>query len=108
VATPPLTATVEPLDEGLRVRLSGELDIATAARAEAELRRAEDESPSTIAVDLSGLSFMDSTGLRLVVAASARARDAGRRLLVVRGPDPVHRVLELTGLDARLNVVESV
>lgn len=108
VAEPPLTASVEPFEGGLRVRLGGELDIATAPRAEEELRRAEEQAPETLAVDLSGLSFMDSTGLRLVVACAARSREAERRLLVVRGPDPVHRVLELTGLDSRLEVVENV
>ena len=57
--------------------------------------------------DLAGLSFMDSTGLRLIVAAAARAGEAGRRFVVVRGPDPVHRVLELTGLD-RLEIASTI
>jgi anti-sigma B factor antagonist len=108
MASTPLTATSEPFEGGVRVRFSGELDIATAPRAEEEIRASEEQQPDTLAVDLSGLSFMDSTGLRLIVAAAARARDVGRRLIVVRGPDPVHRVLELTGLDSRLEIVESV
>ena len=108
MAAPPLTASVESFAQGLRVRFAGELDIATAPHAEEELRRAEESTPPTLAVDLSGLSFMDSTGLRLVVAAAARAREANRRLVVVRGPEPVHRVLELTGLDSRLDIVESL
>jgi anti-sigma B factor antagonist len=108
MAQPPLTAVAEPLDGGMRVRLSGELDIATAGRAEDELRRAEAGEPDVLAVDLAGLTFMDSTGLRLIVAAASRARAADRRLVVVRGPDPVHRVLELTGLEGRLEVVESL
>jgi anti-sigma B factor antagonist len=108
MAQPPLTAVAEPLNGGTRVRLSGELDIATAGRAEDELRRAEAGEPDVLAVDLAGLTFMDSTGLRLIVAAASRARAADRRLVVVRGPDPVHRVLELTGLDGRLEVVESL
>ena len=108
MASTPLTATSEPFDGGVRVRFAGELDIATAPRAEEEIRASEEQQPGTLAVDLSGLSFMDSTGLRLIVAAAARARDVGRRLIVVRGPDPVHRVLELTGLDSRLEIVEAL
>lgn len=108
MSPPSLTAASEPLDSGVRVRLSGELDIATAGRAEEELRRAEAGEPAVLAIDLGGLTFMDSTGLRLIVAAHTRARDAARRFVVVRGPDPVHRVLELTGLDGRLDVVESI
>lgn len=98
----PLTATTERTGEGVRVRLQGELDIATAPEADDELRRAEAEGPDLLAVDLSGLSFMDSTGLRLVVAADQRAREAGRRLQLVRGPEAVQRVFELTGIDGRL------
>ena len=78
MSQPSLTAASEPLDSGVRVRLSGELDIATAGRAEEELRRAEAGEPAVLAVDLGGLTFMDSTGLRLIVAAHSRARDADR------------------------------
>lgn len=103
-----LLAQAEPFDGGVRVRLEGELDIATAPRADEALRGAEDGAPPVIAADLAGLSFMDSTGLRLIVAAAGRAHAAGRRFVVVRGPDAVHRVLELTGVDARLEVVDSI
>lgn len=104
---PGLTASTDRADDGAaRIRLQGELDIATAPRADEELRRAEAERPSRIAVDLSGLTFMDSTGLRLVVAAEQRAHEAGRELVVVRGPDAVQRVFQLTGVDERLRFVD--
>jgi len=88
------------------IELQGELDVATTPRAEAELRRVEKAGAGLIVVDLRGLTFMDSTGLRLLVSADARARDGEHRLAIVRGPDTVHRVLELTGLDARLALVD--
>jgi anti-anti-sigma regulatory factor len=44
--------------------------------------------------------------LRLLVAADARAREGGHRLAIIRGPEAVHRVLELTGLDAKLDLVD--
>jgi anti-anti-sigma factor len=87
------------------VRLVGELDIATTPGAEAEVKRLEQDGARVIVLDLRGLTFMDSTGLRLLVAADARAREMGRQLTIIKGPEAVHRVLEITGLDAKLNVV---
>ncbi len=93
--------------DSVRVRLGGELDIATAPRAEEELHQAEEDAGSgTVVIDLAGLTFMDSTGLRLLVAADARAHAHGRRLAIVRGPEAVQRVIELTGLDAKLLLVD--
>jgi anti-anti-sigma factor len=89
-----------------RIELDGELDIASTPSAEAELRRVEESGAGVIVVDLRGLTFMDSTGLRLLVSADARARDGGHRLVIVRGPASVQRVLELTGLDTRLEVID--
>jgi anti-anti-sigma factor len=56
-------------------------------------------------LDLRGLSFMDSTGLRFVVTADQRARQAGRRLAVVQGPGAIQRVFEITRLGERLDIV---
>ena len=58
-------------------------------------------------LDLRDLTFMDSTGLRVMVSADARARDDSRRLAVVQGPESVHRVFRITGLDDHLEMVES-
>lgn len=90
------------------VTLAGELDVAGSALLDAELERiSSDHGPSTIVLDLSQLEFMDSTGLRLVVLGDARAREQGRRLVLVRGSDPVHRVFEITRMAQRLNFVDS-
>jgi anti-anti-sigma factor len=55
---------------------------------------------------MSGLDFMDSTGLRLVVLASQRADRDGRRLTLVKGPEDVHRVFEITRMIDRLDFVD--
>jgi anti-sigma B factor antagonist len=97
--------TVE--ERGLvRLLLRGELDLSTAGRAEEELHRAESSEPALLVLDLSGLTFLDSTGLRLIVTADRRARDGGRRLMVVKGPDTVQRVFTITRLDERLEMLE--
>lgn len=90
------------------IALTGELDVAGSALLEQEIERvAADHAPRTLVLDLSGLDFMDSTGLRLVVLADARAREAGRRFVLVRGVADVHRVFEITRMDERLDFVDS-
>jgi anti-sigma B factor antagonist len=91
--------------DSVRLSLSGELDLASAPRVEEELRSVELQSPPLIVLDLRELTFMDSTGLRLLVLADSRARDAGRRLTIVPGPDTVQRVFHVTGLDNHLDLV---
>jgi anti-sigma B factor antagonist len=89
------------------VALSGELDVAGAALLESELARVRtDHDPRGLVLDLRELAFMDSTGLRLIVLADERARSEGRELFLVRGRPDVHRVLEITRMADRLNIVD--
>ena len=85
---------------------TGELDLSGAELLEAELERlAGDPALASIVLDLRGLEFMDSSGLRLVILADQRAREAGRRLALVQGPDAVRRVFEVTRMTERLDFV---
>jgi anti-sigma B factor antagonist len=89
------------------VRPTGELDISGAAVLEDELDRlAEDPELATVLLDMRGLEFMDSSGLRLVVVADMRAREAGRRFSLIRGEETVHRVFEITRMSDRLDFVD--
>jgi anti-sigma B factor antagonist len=77
--------------------LQGELDLTSAPVFEREARAAEVTNPERLIIDLSGLEFMDSTGLRALLLARERARTDGQhKLLLRRGPRQVQRVLELT------------
>jgi len=89
-----------------RVCLLGELDLATAESVELELLRVEATDARSIVVDLSGLTFMDSTGCRLVLTANARSLKDPGRLSLVRGSAAVQRVLELIGVDGLLPFVD--
>ena len=89
-----------------QIELRGELDLSTADKVERELDRVEAQGPELLVLDLSGLTFLDSTGLRLIVGADQRARRSDRRLAVVRGPDTVQRVFSITKLDERLEMVD--
>jgi anti-sigma B factor antagonist len=85
---------------------TGELDLSGATILEVELDRlAEEPDLAAVVLDLRGLEFMDSSGLRLVVLADMKAREAGRRFALIRGGDTVHRVFEITRMSERLDFV---
>jgi anti-anti-sigma factor len=85
---------------------TGELDLSGATVLEAELDRlAADPELGSVVLDLRGLEFMDSSGLRLVVLADMKAREVGRRFALIRGGETVHRVFEITRMSDRLDFV---
>jgi anti-anti-sigma factor len=87
--------------------LRGELDLATAPELE-ELVNARIDASREVVVDLRGLEFMDSSGIRVLVAAHARAGRIGTRLFIVR-PEPgsaVAKIVEVAGLDGELNILD--
>jgi anti-anti-sigma factor len=90
----------------VHVALVGELDLSTVTKVQEELRKVEAASPPTLVMDLSKLTFLDSTGLRCIITADERARQEGRRMVIVRGPDPVQRVFAITRLEERLEMVD--
>ncbi len=87
--------------------LAGELDLSQVPAAEQTFRSVEGSKPSMLIVDLSGLTFIDSSGLRLVLEADHRARRDGRRLVLIEGPESVQRVFLIALLDKRLEFVRN-
>jgi anti-anti-sigma factor len=90
---------------GRLASLTGEIDLSTVEEAGARLRDAIGDSDGTVAVDLREVSFLDSSGLRLLLQLNQELTDSGRRLVVVQGPRRVARVFELTGAESELDVV---
>jgi anti-sigma B factor antagonist len=80
------------------LELAGEMDLANAAEVERELLRVDRGDAGAILVDLCGLRFIDSTGIRVLVRAGARSRADGGRLVLQRAPRPVLRVLRMAGV----------
>ncbi|HYX79935.1 MAG TPA: STAS domain-containing protein [Actinomycetota bacterium] len=101
----PMSVTDETLGRVGFVSLEGELDLASSPSVEREIRDRERHSEILI-LDLRHVGFIDSTGLRVITSADARARAAGRRLVLVRGSDPVQRVFRITRLDRQLEFVD--
>ena len=61
---------------------------------------------ATFVLDMRGLTFIDSSGLRALIIADQRVRAEGGRFIVVRGPDRVNEVLEMTGVAQRIELVD--
>ena len=88
------------------IRLFGEFDLSFEEPFEAELARALDDHTGQLVVDLSGLGFMDSVGLRMLLTLENRSRAEDFALVVVCGDGQVREVLKLTGLDGLLPLVD--
>ena len=78
----------------------GELDVATGPALEKQIKRLQWAGAASITIDLSGLDFIDSCGLHVLIRAHRRG-EAGQ-LKLLRGSKRIHRVFELTGTDERL------
>jgi len=87
--------------------LQGELDLASAPQFESEIENPEVAACATLVVDLDELQFIDSTGLRLIFSASARAQERGQQFAVTRGSEQVQRLLSITRVDEHLRIVDS-
>ncbi|HEX3391885.1 MAG TPA: STAS domain-containing protein [Solirubrobacteraceae bacterium] len=98
---PPKSGSLEvasaAIDDTVTVTLRGELDLASVGALQERLTAVEQGEPPRIVLDLSELSFIDSSGLRVLLLAHGRAREGGRELVLTQGSDAVQRVFEMTG-----------
>jgi anti-anti-sigma factor len=102
----PFAVEVQRRDGVAVVQPRGELDLVSVDM----LRAALDgiEGTERLALDLRGLSFIDSTGLQLLVALHQRAQRGGLQLTLVAPTAPVDRAIQLCGLDQELPFVAAV
>jgi anti-sigma B factor antagonist len=97
-----LTLRVERDGDNRCIHLAGELDLANTPALDAELGEALADGQCQILVDMRELTFIDSTGIAILVAALSRAGE-GKRLRFIPSQAPaVSRVLHLTGIAERL------
>ena len=89
------------------VVIRGELDLATAPDLEAALQERLDAGQDVV-VDLRELDFMDSTGLRVLVAAHTRVEGTEQRFLIVRPRPgaPIERILAIAGVERVLDLID--
>ena len=103
-AGPPLSCTrLTGPDCSSRLKLVGELDLVTAEYARDALDRAQAQSRSLVC-DLSDVSFVDLSGLRVLLDAAEHATLTGRRLTIAHCPAIVPRMLDLLGIQSMLDI----
>lgn len=81
------------------VSVAGELDLYTSDELQHAIREAASVGADTVVVDLSGVGFIDSTALGVIVQETKRLEGRGRSLLLVTSDPRTVRVFEVTGLD---------
>jgi anti-sigma B factor antagonist len=86
---------------------SGELDIATAPQLEQAISEATGSGADALVLDLRGLTFMDSTGLRTLVQTHQRAESTGFGLSIWRGTSQIDRLLSVSGLEDVLPLADA-
>jgi anti-sigma B factor antagonist len=89
------------------VRPVGELDLDTEPQLEEAIAAIRVQGAPRLVLDLRELTFMDSTGLRLVIRWDTAASEQGFEFAIVRGPDVVQRVIRLTGMEDQLKFTEA-
>ena len=94
-------------DSGCTVAAAGEIDLCTSPALQAELERHHHPDGRTLEVDLSRVTFIDSTGLSVLLRTRARLADQGRGMRVVAPDGPALRAIELTGLEETLGLAGS-
>jgi anti-sigma B factor antagonist len=104
---PPFAIGIEQRAGRTILNLSGELDLATVGELEDALAQRLD-SGEDLVVDLRSLQFMDSSGVRALVAGHAAAQNGSGSLLIVRAErgSEVDRVIDVSGIASALGMVD--
>jgi len=100
--------STDTVDERIVVHVAGEVDLASAPELDEQLATVMGQAPSHLVVDLSGVTFMDSTGLGVLVRALKRSRELDIRLDLIVTNERVLKVFGITGLDTVLPIHSSM
>jgi anti-sigma B factor antagonist len=103
---PDLRINVENADGRAVVRVAGEIDVYTAPRLREQLLRVAGDG--SLIVDLTDVSFLDSTALGVLVGAMKRQRERGGTMLIVTTGTRISRLFEITGLSRVFSLYDSV
>jgi anti-anti-sigma factor len=109
---------VAPTSEHLRIdvrsepdrlvlELHGELDLLGAPLLQQEIEKAEIQATGIVVLDLKDLEFIDSAGLRVILAAHERSRQHGQELALTPGSEQVQRLFTIAGVNEHLRIILS-
>ncbi|MGH9169369.1 MAG: STAS domain-containing protein [Acidimicrobiales bacterium] len=102
-----LDVTETTADGATVIVVVGEVDVATKSALQDPLEARLDQGEANLTVDLRGVTFIDSTGLGVLVASLKRCRDAGGDLRLVVDTPRILQLLEITGLRKTFSIVDS-
>jgi anti-sigma B factor antagonist len=104
---PSFEVKIQQEPSAVLVKLSGEFDLGSKPKFESEIATLiSDLKPASLVLDLSGVTFIDSSGLRTIVELYGQARDDSIDFAVMPGPREVQALFELTGLDRVLPMMD--
>ena len=100
--------TMRAIDELSVVDVAGEVDVFSAPELAEQLSQLFDAGRQTVVVDLTSVTFLDSTGLGTLVAARNRAEEAGGQLPIIGSAERVLKLFRITGLDEVFEIYPSI
>ena len=95
-------------NDWVSLAVEGEVDLATVEQLQAAIDDVFDDGSKSLVIDLTGSSFMDSTGLKALVMAHRRFEGAGRSFAIAVDGGPVSRLIDLSGVNTTIRTVASV
>lgn len=95
----------EKLESGTEVLLTGEVDIYTSQNLKEKLYNILDSTKRDVKINCSSLSYIDSTGLGILVGALKKARQMGCNITIANLKDNIKKLFLITGLD-KLFIIE--
>lgn len=103
-----LTISNSELDNGWHcIVVEGEVDLATVEELETAIDRIFSDNSRPLVVDLRESTFMDSTGLKALVMANRKFDESDRSFAVAVSRGPVARLIDLSGVESSVKIVES-
>lgn len=102
-----LTIEVRHEQDRIVLALQGELDLVGAPRLQRELESHPVGAADIVVLDLDNVQFIDSAGLRVILAAHARTVERGQRLALTPGSPQVRRLLSIAGVSGHLHTIAS-
>jgi anti-sigma B factor antagonist len=90
------------------IEVEGEVDLATVDELQHAIDAVFVDSDEHLVVDLTGSSFLDSTGLKALVMSNRKFDEAGRSFAIAVSAGPISRLVDLSGVNTTIRTVDSV
>ena len=103
----PFRVDVSREGDTARLRLAGELDLDTTPILQAKIAALRETGVRSLVLDLTGLEFIDSSGLHCILDWDAESRQDGFTIALIPGPPAVRRIFELTNTDTLLRFIHA-